>query len=429
MIQPLQSPQSAWFLHWVDLHEPVPMGTDYFLPTLLVICDGAGVPVSSPLLLEELDQPRVENLLLRLFDTVGPPQRLSIAASEDWDEESWVVFSRDQRVDIHFHRPAESPAGDIQSLAVSVVQRVSEEGDAGLPTPGDIARSLVNAALRVRSSAKKEALLRAALERDPECASARIELADGEFQRGAWKACLKSYEQLAASEARRWKGQSVTWWLDRETRPCLRAIYGAAMTLWQTGRHSEAAERLETLLTLNPADNQGARFFIPMLRLLTEELDAAAQSFETYEALYPDDYPEPALLFGWGLSLSLQGDETTAKKKYREGILKNLFIAPMLLEESPPPRALWLPNDRAEPGYASEFFDSYAVLWDRDPGALRLLRELWHDMRAEVARLVSHRETMLDFQDQRYEPDFKQCWQKLLDEDERLANPRKPPEV
>jgi tetratricopeptide (TPR) repeat protein len=419
MIQPLKSSRTTWTLHWVDLEEPVPTGNDFILPTLLIICDAGGLPVSSPTLLEELDQNRIENLLLRLFDTLGAPDRLNIGMSEDWDQESWRAFSEEQSVEIRFHRGTDSGPEDMKALALSVVQRFA--GGDGAPGAAAIAKGLLNTAMRVRSARKKEALLRMALERDSEFAAARVELADVEFQKGNWKTCLGLYDQVISSEKNRWKNRHPHWWEDRTTRPYLRALYGRAMTLWHRGRHSETAEQLAFLLDLNPRDNQGVRFFIPLLYLLAEDIESASAAFAAYEKTYPRDYPEPSLLFGWALCCSLEGEEAAARSKYREGILKNLFIAPMLLEEPSPPRALWLPNDRSEPNYASEFTDSYAVLWDRESGALRILREVWHEMQDDIAELIAHRERMFDFQDQRYEPDFKKLWQAFLDVDDRLS--------
>ncbi|MFZ4588939.1 MAG: hypothetical protein ACOYNG_08145, partial [Terrimicrobiaceae bacterium] len=66
---------------------------------------------------------------------------------------------------------------------------------------------------------------------------------------------------------------------------------------------------------------------------------------------------------------------------------------------------------------------SYAVLWDREPAALRILREVWQDIQKRVAALVRHRELMVDFQDQRYDPDYKARWQELCAEDDRLSKP------
>jgi hypothetical protein len=207
----------------------------------------------------------------------------------------------------------------------------------------------------------------------------------------------------------------------RETRLLLRAMYGRAMTLWHQNRHGDSAAQFEDLLSLNARDNQGVRFFIPLLYLLDENVEAAALHFERYTREYPHDFSEPSFLFGWALCLTLQGDETSARQKYREAILSNIYIAPMLLEVAEPPRGLWQPNDRAEPNYAAEFIDSYAVLWDREAGASRILRESWQELQPRVAEIVALRERMADFQDQRYEPEYKRLWQELVSQEERLS--------
>jgi len=418
VIQPLKSSRTSWLVYWIEFDEPVPQGNDFFLPTLLVVVDGNGVPVAAPTVMEELDQVRVETVLLRLFEKLGTPDRVQVAASDDWDDAGWEGFAEEQRVEIKIQQMVSPDSGDPNALAGSVIARLAGPGVKRGP---QVAQGLLRSALKLRSLSRKEAHLRLAVSMDPDCSEARIELADMEFQKGNWKACAASYEEVISREGRRFAAGVSEPWEDRSTRPYLRAIYGKAMTFWHRGRYAEAASLLERLLVENPKDNQGSRFFVPLLHLLAEDLPAAAAAFAGYAASYPQDYPEPALLFGWALSLAMEGEESAAREKYREGILRNLFIAPMLLEEPPLPRHFWLPNDRAEAGYASEFVDSYAVLWDRESSALRQLREIWHEMESEVASLVAHRERMLDFQDQRYEPDFKSLWQAMLDEDDRLS--------
>ncbi|MFZ4682368.1 MAG: tetratricopeptide repeat protein, partial [Terrimicrobiaceae bacterium] len=383
MIQPLKSSKTTWFVYWVDLEEPVPSGGDYFLPTLLIVCDSSGAPIAPPDILEELDQIRVENFLAKLFEKLGAPDRVAICPSEEWEDDDWKVFSQEHRVDIRFQRFDRGGPDELRALAQTVVLRFSREGS-GAPRSKDVARGLVNTALRVRSSRKKLALLRSALDRDADCSTARVELADVEFQNGNWKSCLAAYDEVIARELPHWQSRHPAWWTERETRPLLRSLYGRAMTLWHQGRHADAAGQFEHLLDVNPRDNQGVRFFIPLLHLLADNQEEAVEFFERYGAEFPGDYAEPSLLFGWGLSLALEGNEAEARDKYRQGILKNIFIAPMLLEEPEPTRGLWHPNDRAEPNYASEFIDSYAVLWDREPGALRLLREAWQELQPRV---------------------------------------------
>jgi tetratricopeptide (TPR) repeat protein len=422
MIQPLKSSKTTWFVYWLDLEEPVPAGSDYFLPTLLIVCDPAGAPLAAPDILEELDQVRVENLLIKLFDRLGAPDRLTVCASDDWDDDAWKTFSQDHHVEIRFQRFNRSGPDELQALARTVVLRFAREGDTS-PRSKEVARGLVNTALRIRSPRKKIALLRTALARDADCSTARIELADVEFQHGNWRVCLAAYDEVIARETPRWQEPHPEWWIDRETRLLLRALYGRAMTLWHQGRYGDSALQFEALLSLNSRDNQGVRFFIPLLHLLDENTEAASRYFRRYAEKYPADYPEPSFLFGWALCLTLEGDESEARAKYCEAILRNLYIAPMLLEETEPPRGLWQPNDRAEPSYAAEFIDSYAVLWDREAGVSRILREAWQDLLPRIAEIIALRERMADFQDQRYEPDYKKLWQHFVEEDERLTAP------
>jgi tetratricopeptide (TPR) repeat protein len=422
MIQPLKVPKNAWHLYWLDLEEPLPKGKDWYLPTLVVVCDRQGTPVAPPEIMEELDQGRIENMLYRIFEKTPPPDQLLVPHDEEWDEESWKALSSESKIEIRF-QPAERSAPDeLKAMTQAFVMHIGRSDKTG-PSPAEIAHGLVRTALRLLSMRKRLQLLQAALDRDPECFPARIELADAEFGQGNWKSCGEAYDEIIRRGEYLRNDPSTVWWKDAETRPYLRAVYGKAMTEWHLSRFAESADHLEYLLKCNPADNQGVRFLIPMLHLLAEKPPKAARYFKTYEKTYPNDFKEPSFLFGWALSCSLDGHERSARNKYIEGILRNIYIAPMLLEVDEPPRSIWLPTDRAEPNYASDFVQSYALLWDREPGALRILREVWQEIQPRVCDLVRLREKMQDFQDQHYDPDFKTKWQALVAEEEKLATP------
>lgn len=420
MIQALKSHGNFWHLHLLFLEEPVPMQDDWVLPVLVVVCDRAGVPVAPPELMEELDQPRIENLIYRTLEKQAAPEQLHIPRNDEWDEEAWRDFSEDSKLDLRFITPQKSVAEELRAVTRLLVVKAGRVGGAS-PSPRVVAAGLVRTALRLRSPSRREAHLRLALWLDPENALARVELADIDYNNGKWNDCLEGYREVARRESPLRERPDTLWWSDRDTRPYLRALYGQAMTDWHLGRFSDACVVLEDLLACNPPDNQGARFLIPMLHLLAEAPERAARYFGNYVESYPGDYKEPSFVFGWALSLSLEGREAEAKVKYLEGILRNLHIAPMLLELPEPRRNVWYPSDRAEPGYASDFISSYATLWDREPSSLRILREVWQEAFPRVEEIVRHRAAMLDFQDQRYEPDFKAKWQALVDEDERLV--------
>lgn len=421
MILPAKSWKTAWFLYWLDLEEPVPSEGDFILPTLLIVGDETGAPLAPPEIMEEIDQTRAEDLLSKLIERFGIPDRVVVDVCEEWDEESWKAFSRDYRVEILLQRFPQRMPEVVSALAKSIAARF--DLDTETSTPKEVAQGLVNAALRARSSSKKLALLKKALEQDTDCSRAKVELGDAEFQLGNWKVCLRYYEEVIKSESLRWKkARKVNWWENPETRSYLRAIFGRSMALWHQGEYATAAEGLSQLPKLNPTDNQGARFLIPLLWMLAENYPKAAHFYEFYASAYEKDYAEPAFLFVWGLVLHQQGNEKEARKKYLEGILKNLYIAPLLLELPEPQHQIWHPSNRAEPSYAREFIDYYAILWDRDPGALRLLRETWVENAERIAQIVTLRAIMAGFQDQRFDPEYRRKWQEFVREDERLTD-------
>ena len=428
MIQPLDTARNSWRLLWFDLDEPVPRsfqaaeharGTmEYYLPTCLVVTTGSGKPICPPEILDELDQPRAEQLLGRLFEELGPPDRLTITESDDWDTEAWCSFAMDCRNESSFGVFPDAKPGEIAQVTRKIAQRLQGEA---FHSPSLVARGLVVTASRLRSAEKKAAHLRKAIEQDADCSVARIELADTDYQAGRWSECRRGYREIMEREERRWRGETPEWWIDPETRPFLRALYGHAMTEWQQGRFYQTATELQRLLTLNPTDNQGVRFLIPLVHLLEENDTEALKSFESYELQYPDDYCEPALLFGKGLALWHQGEEENSREAYRSGMLKNIYIAPLLLDLPIPPADIWHPNDRSEFNYAQDFMQSYATLWDRDPAALRFVREITTELVPIMAKIIAHRRLMNEWQDQRYDRGFKERWKTMTAIDESLT--------
>jgi hypothetical protein len=426
MIQTLDSSRNSWRLLWLDLEDPVPLPQNspeasrdgYYLPTCIIITTASGKPLCPPEILEELDQQKAELLLGRLFDEFGTPDRLTIAESEDWDPEDWKNFAQECRLEIAFGSfPAAKPA-ELKKLAKGIALRLSCDV---FHTPETIAKGLVETARRLRSPTKKSAHFRKAVEQDEGCLAARIELADADYQAARWNECRKAYQEIVEREQRRWTGETPSWWSDVETRPFMRALYGRAMTEWQAGRFQNTAADLSRLLAMNPTDNQGVRFLIPMVHLLADDDVSALESLSSYEKNYLGDYCEPALLFGKGLAHWRSGDEDVAAEAYREGMLRNLHIAPLLLDLPLPPADIWHPNDRAELSYAQDFIQSYATLWDRDPAALRFLRETRERCQAEIDRLTSLRHTMHEWQDQRYDRNYKSKWKALVEQDDLLS--------
>jgi len=214
---------------------------------------------------------------------------------------------------------------------------------------------------------------------------------------------------------------SPVWWTERSTRPYLRALYGRAMAQWHMGHYIEATRSLEKVVRIHPVDNLGARFHIPLLYMLADEWDEAEAAFRAYEERYPADTPMPAFHYAAALCAWYFGDDDRARELYRQGIATNFHIAYELLNETVYYKNLWYPDNTADDIYADEFMSSFGVLWDREAASLRLLREVLRGADSALYDLLKHREKMLDFRDQRYDPDFKKHWRTLEDRDAELA--------
>jgi tetratricopeptide (TPR) repeat protein len=51
-----------------------------------------------------------------------------------------------------------------------------------------------------------------------------------------------------------------------DNRPFLRCMQGYGLCLWRLGRWDEAARAFDRMLWMNPSDNQGIRFLLPLVR-------------------------------------------------------------------------------------------------------------------------------------------------------------------
>lgn len=418
MIQPLSQGRSEWVIRWVEIDEVVLSEEgEAILPVFQVITDERGVPLDVPEMVPELDQDRLEETLEKLFEQEGKPGRLVVGQSEDWDEGAWKGFGLQHEIGVKFRDLREEMVLRFHDLR----EALSQSGDVMKQQAERMAFLLKEKSMELRSMKRREAYLRKALELLPTFSGARVELADLEFTRGEWKKCLSSYETVLRDEKMRLGGRAQQWWADHGTRPYLMAHFGKGMTFWHQGKYAEAVYEFQNLLFINEVDHQGARFYIPMLLLLQDRNEEAAQFFDWYEKKYAGDFIDPAMYFGWGLMLSLSGEEGEAMKKYQLGMIRNIYMAPMILEEKVPSQVFWHPNNRAEPAYAEEFIDTYAPLWDRESGSLRMLREAWEEIAPRIQEIVLHRRGVADFQDQRYDRAFRVKWEQMMEEDMRLS--------
>ncbi|MFZ4483252.1 MAG: hypothetical protein ACOYOL_04635 [Chthoniobacterales bacterium] len=418
MIQPLKNAPAVWSLCWVDLSEPLPVEDDFFLPTVLLLAGPDFSPLAPPQVFAELDQLQVEDWLARHFDDLGVPDQLLVWKAPEWVPEDWKFFGRDWKTKIRLVVPPPHEARLQNDLAASGRPPPARESSL---SKSALAEGLVRNVSRLHSPRKRRATLERAAELDGVNTLARIELAEMEFQVGAYPRGLEMARDVEAIASPVFRRRDVQWWTDRATRPLLRALFIQMLCQWHLGRVAEAAELGQRLLELDPKDHLGARFYTPLFLLLADEQEEAALFFREYEQRYAGDMPHAWLSFAWALTLAMEGDDQAARRKYREGILANIYLAPRLLGLRPPPEDIFHPAERDEPYAAVEFAGSFATLWDREASSLRILRETHEELVPALAELVARRRRLSELMDQRYDPEYRARWVQLVEEDERLV--------
>ncbi len=439
MIQRLKTRKTAWNLTWADVNEPYTESDRPMLPVLLVV-KGPGEPgapiVAVQEIAREIDQRRIERSIVRLMSEYGAPDTLHIQEADEWDTASWDAFAREQQLEVRLFEIRGDPTAPREALAAAATTaqagaQLARKLRNRLDTMDQrasqaLAASLAAEALQLRSQNRRRAALQRALQIDRTCLAARVSLADLEFQRGEPQAALDLFAEAWEASHHLLAPGAKDPWSDPASRLALRALFGSGLANWHLGNLSGAIHDIEGLLEHNPIDNQGARFLLPMIQLLNDQHDAALRFFRQYQERYPGDYAEPAFLFGWGCVLGREDDDAGARKQYRSGMLRNIYIAPLLLDLPEPRTDLWHSNERSEPEYAAEFVDSFGALWERDAAARRLLGECHAALESELDRIVELRARMADFQDQRYEPRHAELWQALLDAERTLLGDMPP---
>lgn len=433
MIQPLKPTHHLWVVEWVQCdEEPALVSEAVILPVVVLVVDAVELEVIGHLCLPEIDQRKIEALLTRLLNERTPPREVLVPARDDWNREAWTNFASDFSVKVEFSASGAGSASGLPEI-VRTTRRVkarfarqvlaAPREACARQAPAEVVEGLFATSRRLHSAERRTVYLRTVLSLDAHHAGALLDLADLHYQQGDIDQSSTRYAELLENERRRWKlsqPDRTAWWSQPETRPLMKAHYGLMMCDWQRGELEDALHHATTLLQLNPTDNQGVRFLIPLLHLLTDNLRAALEYFRQYESRYPGDYHEPSFDFAWGFSLAADGAEAEARRRYRQGMLRNIYLAPVLLDIDEPPADLWHPTDRSEPEYAYSFFDSYGMLWERDHAALRFLRDTYQEALPLVNDLIALRRRMADFQDERYDPGHKQAWDQLLDEERAL---------
>jgi tetratricopeptide (TPR) repeat protein len=215
-------------------------------------------------------------------------------------------------------------------------------------------------------------LAKRALGMSPLCADAHVFLARAlattpgqeiELLQGAVSAAEIA---LGPQQMKTFEGE---FWGRFETRPYMRARHYLGLTLAAARRNAEAAETYATMLTLNPNDNQGARYLLlEQFLILQRHAEATALI-----ARYRDDdtahwlYSKALLLF------RTKGDTAAARKALAAALAQNAHVPAYLLGAKRMPRRSpdyigW--GDTSE---AVSYVEECGQLWRGNPPALSWL--------------------------------------------------------
>jgi tetratricopeptide (TPR) repeat protein len=274
-----------------------------------------------------------------------------------------------------------------------------------------VAQGLVKAVKHTRSRDKQRSLLAKALDLSPNLPEALVELADLDLQEGNLDEAAEGFTK--ATEA------AAPFHVQGQPSYFLRAQHGRLLVAWQKGELNEAIAIGEELLFVDPADHSGVRFLVPLLQLSLSQFEAANEFFTWYRQSYPDDLEDPGFFFGWALTQFEFDEEASALERYKRGMLQNIYLAPLLLDLPEPSPELWQHSQRGDYNYAMEFVDSFGAIWERDAAATRFLRELYVSLLPHLDALIDIRRQMAELQDNRYEPEHRKIWDKLVVEEKR----------
>jgi tetratricopeptide (TPR) repeat protein len=238
----------------------------------------------------------------------------------------------------------------------------------------DEAQELMYQAWEERNPARRIILAHESLEISPDCADAYVLLAEEEAD--TLGRALEYYQQgveageRALGETFFEENEGYFWGL-LETRPYMRARQGLANTLWELGRHDEAADHYHDLLRLNPGDNQGIRY--SLLNLLVG-LDRNAEA-QTLLAEHEEDGMAEWLYTRALLTFRAEGASKAAEKALQDALEQNPHVPPYLIGRKRVPNRLPPYIGWGDENEAKIYASSYLPHWRRTPDAVDWLKD------------------------------------------------------
>ncbi len=170
----------------------------------------------------------------------------------------------------------------------------------------------------------------------------------------------------------KWDNARVTWGL-LENRPFMRAYHNLGLWHFHSDRYDEAIEIFQRLLSVNPGDNQGVRYLLPICWFEKNELSAILDLC----CQYPNDIG-PEILYSRALALARLGRDKDARTVLENCVVELPLVGKELLKKRHPK-----PKFRIEgrinvggPDEAYEYWRYYGKYWSASESAMNLLRQV-----------------------------------------------------
>ncbi|NJM35471.1 MAG: tetratricopeptide repeat protein [Rhodomicrobium sp.] len=223
-----------------------------------------------------------------------------------------------------------------------------------------------------RTAKKRIAIAKKALSISPLCADAYVLLAEHE-KRGSdealdlWRRGVEAGKTALGDDFEDFQGE---FWGFLETRPYMRARFGLAWALWERGEHDEAISHLQSMLVLNPNDNQGVRYVLADWLIETERDDELAVLLNEYREDIMADW-------AWTTALAAyrrEGDSKNSRKLLKDALTSNEHISAYLLGEKALPKSLPPFISLGGVDEAVHYVNGSSDGWHKTPGAIDWLR-------------------------------------------------------
>lgn len=223
-------------------------------------------------------------------------------------------------------------------------------------------------------------LARQALAICPDSPDAHVILAERHADR---LEMLDHYEQAVEGGKRSlgpetFKDDEGHFWGMVRTRPYMRALQGLAGALDELERIDEAIELYQTMLRLNPDDNQGARYsLLPLLIEAGHDNEAAALLRDFDEDENSPLWPYARAL----LAFRKAGDTTASQRVLHRAIAANRFVPDYLIDDEDVPPATGSVNPVNRHTEAVVCAEMIGPAWEATDGAIEWLQRRRRDAR------------------------------------------------